>query len=81
MAAALNQDYYGNYGTLAKEVYSAARKERWTPDRVKQMLNNPRDFEKYLNRVSLNSILSEHLRNSHSHSLVSFLTMLVSNKI
>ena len=40
------------YGTLAKEVYSAAKKERWTPDRVKQMLTNPRDFEKYLNRVS-----------------------------
>jgi len=38
---------------LAKEIYNAARKENWTQEKTKEMLNNPKDFEKYLTRVSL----------------------------
>jgi hypothetical protein len=40
-----SQEYYG---TLAKEVYAIAKKENWGPEKVKSMLQNPRDFEKYL---------------------------------
>ena len=40
-----NHEYYG---TLAKEVYSAAKRQNWTPERTKHMLSNPRDFERYL---------------------------------
>lgn len=30
------------YSTLAKEVYGAAKRERWTPDRVRDMFKNPK---------------------------------------
>lgn len=40
-----SQEYYG---TLAKEVYAAAKKESWASEKVKSMLQNPKDFEKYL---------------------------------
>lgn len=40
------------YGTIAKEVYAAAKREGWTSIQVKDMLKNPKEFEKYLIRVS-----------------------------
>jgi hypothetical protein len=40
------------YASLAKEIYTAAKKEGWNAEKTKEMLNNPRDFEKYLIRVS-----------------------------
>lgn len=50
-----NQSTFSNnseyYGTLAKEVYAVARKENWTAEKVKNMLANPKSFEKYLSKV------------------------------
>jgi hypothetical protein len=40
------------YASLAKEIYTAARKENWTAEKTKEMLSNPKEFERYLNRVS-----------------------------
>ncbi len=40
------------YASLAKEIYTAARKENWNAEKTKEMLNNPKEFERYLNRVS-----------------------------
>jgi hypothetical protein len=40
------------YTTLAKEVYTAARNERWSSETVQDMLKNPQNFKKYLRRVS-----------------------------
>ena len=39
------------YGTLIKSVYAAAKKEKWAANKTKEMLNNPKDFEKYLIKV------------------------------
>lgn len=41
------------YSTLAKEVYTAARRERWSSDRVQEMLKNPKNFRNYIKKVSL----------------------------
>ena len=40
------------YGTIAKEVYAAAKREGWSSIQIKEMLKNPKEFEKYLIRVS-----------------------------
>jgi hypothetical protein len=44
------------YASLAKEIYTASRKENWTADKTKDMLNNPKEFERYLTKVSPNKI-------------------------
>lgn len=43
-----------DYATLAKEVYACAKIERWNAEKIKNMLQNPKDFEKYMQRVSSN---------------------------
>lgn len=41
-----------DYATLAKEVYACAKIERWNAEKIKSMLQNPKDFEKFMQRVS-----------------------------
>ena len=41
------------YASLAKEIYTAARKDNWNAEKTKEMLNNPKEFERYLTRVSV----------------------------
>ena len=48
-----NQSTAEYYSNVAKDIYSTAKRERWTPERTREMLTRPKDFDKYINRVSL----------------------------
>lgn len=42
------------YAELARAVYAAAERERWNNEKVFKMLNNPQEFIRYTEQVSLN---------------------------
>lgn len=44
------------YAELAKAVYATATRERWNSDKIFKMLNNPQDFIKFTEAVSINHV-------------------------
>jgi len=51
--ADLSQSEGEQYAELAKAVYAAAGREHWGTERIFHMLNNPNDFVKFTEGVSV----------------------------
>jgi hypothetical protein len=43
---------------LIKQVYAAGKKEKWNAALIKEMLSNPKEFEKYLIKVGFGSLVN-----------------------
>jgi hypothetical protein len=43
---------------LIKQVYAAGKKEKWNAALIKEMLSNPKEFEKYLIKVGFRSLVN-----------------------
>ena len=64
---------YMDYNTLAKDIYETAKREKWPQQKLTHMLNNPKDFQKIVKKVthspffnlchSANAILQSDQRN------------------
>ena len=43
---------YMDYNTLAKDIYETAKREKWPQQKLTHMLNNPKDFQKIVKKVT-----------------------------